>query len=285
MRFKNIRTYFYLALIVSVCLRFLQYFYALDPVTGFVKPAYKLIGFGLLIAVFTVAFSVMIISLFIRRCPVKLPHMNRLLGGCSLILALCIIYDITSMGTSASIPSWQPVLLIITGAFTAIFFVALFIKSLKSYPIPAVCYAVPITYYLVRLIYTFTASSTISLISDNLLYIASEVFTVLFMFQFCLVANKLDQSTGYKKIAISGFSAVIFSLSASFPQLMAVAFHTPASRRVDLSYSALTFFTGIFILCFLRRHFSGSNLKSRRKHKRVHTKFMDGEKTNDFYVG
>lgn len=286
MRFKNIRMFFYIALAAATAIRFLQYFYALDAVTGFIKPAYKLIGFGLLAATFLVTFSVSVICLFIRRCPIKLPRTNRLIGVISLILALAIIYNLTTIsGASANIPAWQPLLLKISGAICAVFFGAVFVKGLKNYHIPAVCFAAPVVYYLVRLIYMFTAGSTLALVSDNLLALAAAVFTVLFMFEFCLIANNTDQNYGYKKIALTGFTAVIFCIATTFPQLVAVAFNTPAAKRVDFSSAALTFITGVFIYFFLRRHFSGNNLKSRRKRRRVHTKFMKGSKPDNFYIG
>jgi len=285
MRFKNIRTYFYIALAASVSVRFLQYFYALDTVTGFIKPAYKLVGFGLLMATVLIALSMLIVSLFIRRCPIKLPRTNRLTGAISLALALAILYDLTTITQSANVPDWQPLLLMISGALAAAFFGAVFVKSLKNYRIPTVCFAAPVIYYLVRLIYMFTASSTLALVSDNLLCLAAAIFNVLFMFEFCLVANNTDQNTGYKKIAATGFTAVIFCISTTFPQLIAVAFNTPAAQRVDFSSSIVTFITGVFIYFFLRRHFSGSNLKKRRKANRSHTKFMKGDKPDNFYIG
>ena len=201
------------------------------------------------------------------------------------MLALAIIYDLTSVSFSVSVPAWQPMLLKISGAVTAVFFGAIFVKSLKNYKIPPVCYAAPVVYYLVRLIYIFTATSTLALVSDNLLSITSAVFTVLFMFEICLVANNTDQETGYKRIAITGFTAVVFCIATTFPQLIAFAFDVPAAKRVEISSALVTFMTGVFIFFFLRRHFSGKNLKSRKKRQGARTNFMKGKKTDEFYIG
>lgn len=287
MRFKNIRAYFYIATAAAVVIRFFHYFYTLDTVTGFVKPAYKLIGLGLLIALFAISFSVTAVCLFIRRCPVKMPRVNRITGSVSLVLALSILYSLIFVGASANIPAWQPLLLKITGALAAVFFGAIFVKGLKNFHIPTLCYGIPAVYYLVRLIYIFTAGSSLALVSDNLILLAASIFTVLFMLEFCFVANKLDQSIGYKKIAATGFTAVVLCVIASLPQVLSVMFNTPSAQRVDFPSSLVTLATGVFIYFFLRRHFSGSNLKRRRRHKKIaHTQILPSEENkNNFYMG
>lgn len=285
MRFKNIRTYFLMALAVATVLRAFQFFYTLDPVTGFIRPAYKTIGFGLVSLVFLIAASVFGVCLTVQRCPVKLPKINLFTGCSALFAAVTVLYDLAFIGASANIPAWQPMLLKITGALTAVFFGALFIKSIKNFKIPAICFAVPVIYYLARLIYLFTASSTLSLVSDNLFILSAEIFIVLFMFEFCLVANQLDRDKSYKKIAATGYTAVVLCSASAIPQLLAFLFAPKLTQRVDISVSLVTFSTGLFIYCFLRRHFSGRNLKSRRKHHHLHTQFMRGSSGNDFYMG
>lgn len=288
MRFKNIRLCFYIALVTVAFVRLLQFFHSIDSVTGFIKPEYELIGYGLLILTFLIAFSVMGISFFIRRCPVKMPRINIFAGSSALILAFSILYDLTSLKASANIPEWQILLLKITGVLAAVFFMMLFVKSLKkikNFSIQPICFIAPVIYYLARLVYIFTASSVIALISDNLLSLICCIFTVLFMFEFCLIKMKQNSDTSYKKIAATGFTAVILSVATAFPQIVAVLYHTPSAQRVIFSDALLTFFTGVFIYFFLRNYFSGKNLKKykRRHHISKHTTV--GETVDDFYMG
>lgn len=288
MRFKNIRIFFYIALISVIFVRFLQYFHSLDVVTGFIKPEYKLIGYGLLALTFLIAFTVTGVSFLIRRCPVKMPRINIVAGSSALVLAFAILFDIATVGSSASIPTWQTLLLKITGALSAVFFGALFVKSIKKikkFSIPSICFVAPVVYYLVRLIYVFTASSVIALISDNLLLLISCIFTLLFMFEFCLVKFQSEGETAYKKIAATGFTAVILSAATAFPQIIAVLYHTPAAQRVDFPEALLTLFTGVFIYMFLRNYFSGRNLKKRKRKHRSGKGSAVGKSTDDFYTG
>lgn len=288
MRFKNIRISFYIALLSVIFVRFLQFFHSIDSVTGFIKPGYKLIGYGLLALTFLITVTIMCIGFSIKRCPVKMPRINLVAGCSALVLAFAILYDIALVGTSASIPTWQTLLLKITGALTAVFFGALFVKStkkIKNFSVPTICFVVPVIYYLVRLIYIFTASSVIALISDNLLSLATCIFTLLFMFEFCIIKFKNEGETSYKKVAAIGFAAVILSAATAVPHVIAVFCHVPHSQRVDLPEAVLTLCSGLFIYLFLRNYFSGRNLKKPRRKHRSKKGSSVGKATDSFYIG
>lgn len=284
MRFKNIKTFFYIALSAGLVFRFFQQIYTIDSVTGFFKPAYKNIGIILVGVVFLIAISMAAVCLFIRRCPLKLPKVNHTAGSFALALALAILFNVGTVSPSLTVPAWQTSLLKAKGVLAAAFFIAVFVKCFKNYKIPALLFATPVLYYLVRLIYTFTATSTISLISDTLYELAAQIFSLLFMLEYALLANNLSGESGYKKIAATGFSAVILCCVASVPPLVTYFANRSLAIRVDFSSSLVTLTTACFIYCFLRSHFSGRNLKRRRKHTHRHSHF-NGDDTDKFYMG
>lgn len=283
MHYKNIKMSFWFALFIITFLRMMQFFNCLDPITGFIKPDYKFLGFGILVSILVITVVVMCLSFTIKRCPVKVPRLTKVSGAISLILALCILYSLTRLGYSASVPYWQPLILKITGALAAVFFGALFVKSLKDFPIPAICFVAPALYFLAKLIYVFTATSVIALISDNVLYLATCIFTLLFMFEFCVAKIQTEESNVYKKIAITGFPAVLLSISTSIPQILAWYFKTEAADRVILADAVTMFITGCFIYAFLCRYFSGRNLKSRKSNQKPSD--SNTLSVNDFYTG
>ena len=284
MRFKNIRTYFFITLGLTFVVRFFQCFNTVDYVTGFFKPDYKSIGIILVAVNFLAAFSMVAVSFTIRRCPLKLPSINRVGGSFALANALAILLDIGKLPQTFNVPSWQIVLLKVTGALAAVFFGALFVKSIKNYKLPSVCYVAPVLYYLVRLIYSFVSTSTLALISDNIYTLAAEIFVLLFMLQFALVANGMGGDYGYKKIAATGFTAVILCVLSSAPPIITYLTNRSLAVRVNFFSEVVFLTTACFIYCFLRRHFSSRNLKKRRKCRERQSLFID-EDTDNFYMG
>lgn len=283
MHYRNIRISFYLALLAITFVRFLHFFLALDPVTGFLKPDYKLIGFGLLVLTFVIAFTITGISFTIKRCPIKVPRLSYLSGAFSFALSISIVYDLLKIENSANIPHWQTLLLKVTGGLAALFFVLLFVKSLKNFNLPDFFFVAPVLYYLIRLIYLFTASSVIALISDNILYLATHIFTLLFMLELCVAKFQEGQNKNFKKVAATGFTAVLLSVATCVPHLIAWSIKSPASQRVDFSDAAVTLLTGLFLLSFLSNYFSGHNVLARRH--RQYNPEEEKQPTNDFYTG
>ncbi|MBR4072393.1 MAG: hypothetical protein IKK24_00500, partial [Clostridia bacterium] len=217
MRFKNILTYFYFCATIAVVLRTYQVFFTIDSLTGFFKPDYKGLGTVILLALGVILLSLLIVSFTVHRKPLKLPTVGYLDGGISFILGLSIFYDIMNTAPSAGIPSWQRLLLIITGVFAGIFFCLYALKCFKKFETPAITYIIPSIFWAVKLIYSFTAISSLALITNNIILLATNIFVLLFMFEFAKLANNLDANNGYKKILATGLTAVTLCAISSIP--------------------------------------------------------------------
>jgi len=283
MKFKNILTYFYFALVTSIVLRTYQIFFTIDNVTGFFKPEYKGIGAILLLVLGAIAISVFILSITVHRRPLKLPKVSFIDGAISFILGISIFLDTFASKASASIPEWQFSLLTITGSLAGIFFCLYAFKCIKETILPSFTYIIPVLYGIIRLIYSFTAISSLALISKNILLIATNAFVLLFMFEFAKIANNLDTEKSYKKILCTGLTASLLSAISAIPQVLAII-SNKVSHTEDKFTTLCTLFTSIFIYRLIRTHFSGRNLKRHRRH-RSSVKFMPGDGGNNFYTG
>jgi len=283
MRFKNILNYFYIALVTAVVLRIYQLIYTIDNVTGFFKQPYKTIGTLMTAAVFAIILSVGVISSTVHRCPIKMPHVDYLTGGASLVSGLSILYEISTSAPTANVPSWQRILLNLTGLAAGIFFCAYSVKSVKKFKIPSSLFIFPVLYFVVKLIYTFTAVSSLALITDNIIILLTYICILLFMFEFAKLANGLDSEKGYKKILVTGLTAVILCAVSSLSIIVAAVILNRTDLRENFSSVVSTLFIGFFIFRFIRIHFSGKNLR-RHRHRRHSVKFMEGDGGNNFYM-
>ena len=284
MRFKNILTYFYIAVVTSVVLRAYQLIYTIDGVTGFFKQPYKTVGTLIMAVIIAVILSIAIISATVHRCPIKMPHIDYLTGGTAFLAGLGILYETLNIMPTANVPAWQRIFLNLTGLLAGVFFCAYALKSVKKFKIPSILFIIPVIYYIVKLIYVFTAVSSLALITDNIINLLMHISVLLFMFELAKLANSLDSDKGYKKLLASGLTASTLCAVCSLSQIAAAVMLNQTDLRDGFASIASTLFTGLFIFRFTRIHFSGRNL--RRHRKRRHTvKFMEGDGGNNFYTG
>ncbi len=284
MRFKNILTYFYIALVTAVVLRTYQLIYAIDNVTGFFKQPYRTVGTLIMAAIFAIILSVGVISATVHRCPIKMPHVDYFTGGVALVTGLSILYNISTSAPTANVPSWQRILLNLTGLAAGLFFCLYSVKSVKKFKIPSFAFIIPVLFFIVKLIYTFTSVSSLALITDNILILLTYICVLLFMFELAKLANGLDSEKGYKKILVTGLTAVILCAVSSVSNILAAAVLNHTDLRESFSSIVSNLFIGLFIFRFIRIHFSGRNLR-RHRHKKHSVKFMGGDGGNNFYMG
>ncbi len=282
MHFKSIVLSFWVSLALAVALRTMQLFFAVDSATGFFKPAYTKIGLIITILIFIIAVFMTAVTLMVRRAPVKMPKLSKKIGVAAALLAASIAYDLSAL--SATVPAWQIILTLVLGVFAAVYFLALAVKCFVNFKLPQIFAVFPVLYFCAKLIYFFTAISTIALVTSNLFLLIAQAFTVLFMFEFAKLSNNIDADNSYKRICLTGFLSTLFCAIASIPQLLSTLLSNSQTQLSNLSSYLCVFFAGVFTYLFVRRYFSGKNLKHHKRY-RSHTKFMRCKHSDDFYIG
>lgn len=282
MHFKNIVLSFWVSFALAVALRTMQIFFAVDSATGFFKPAYVKIGLIITVLIFIIAVLMAASSLMVRRAPVKMPKLSRKIGVASVLLAGSIAYDLSAL--SSTVPAWQITLTLILGSVSVLYFLALGVKCFVSFKLPQIFAVLPVLYFCAKLIYFFTAISTIALVTSNLFLLIAQAFTVLFMFEFAKLANNIDADNSYKRICFTGFLSALFCAIASIPSLLSALLSNLQTPLSSLSSHLCVFFAGVFIYLFIRRYFSGKNLKHHKRY-RTHTRFIKSDHSDKFYVG
>lgn len=283
MKYRYIQYSFLAALLLGLFVRYKQLFDDTEAITGFFRLGREKAGwfYGVLLLVLLIGFGVC--AALVNRCPLKTPKVSKVLGTVAMVSGAFVLIEAITYITQVSMFSWEKLLLGITGPATAIFLVLYGIKGFKNYALPRIVYAVPILYYLSRFICEFISVSKTALIFQNILNLAAIAFVLIFMLEWGKIANNVSNKFSYKIILISGGIAALLCEITALPELALLVLRrnaVPHQNPVSLVNLAIM---GAFIVCYLYRHFKGSNLE-RKRHIRKARTMKDTDGTN-YYVG
>lgn len=259
MKYKKIILFFCIALPLSVLMRMLQLYYTVELKTGFYKPEYQNAGLYLLLVILAFCAVTAVLSFTSHRNPEHPPRVSPPLTAASLLMAAAVCYELLHEVWSASVKQWQITLLILTGLGTVFFFIYYAVSPYISVKIPRLCAALPVVYYILRIICSFTAISSLALISDNILVTAAYCLILLFMLSFAKLYNGLDTEYNFRKLLAFGLVSVILCATQSIPHIMinisTNGGYSHTSNAANISILA----AGIFIAVFIFSHFSARN--------------------------
>ncbi len=284
MKYKHLVTLFAVALPVSVLIRVFQVFFTVDGTTGFFKPDYKTLGICMVVILLAIIATTAIISVFIRRCPPKMPRVKKSLGTSSLLLGLSVLFEIFNTSYTTNIAFWQKGLVVLFGGATAVFFIAYGLKMFKNFHINRKFYVVPVLYWMIKLVFIFTGISSLALISDNVFLVLSYCGTLIFMLEYAKFANKIDIDMNYKKLFASGLAAIILCAVTSLPRFIAVIMGNTEILHESVASPVTVFFTGVFIAAFIFNDYSVHNLKIKKHHHHRAKTCTPGTQTDGFYI-
>lgn len=282
MKYKYIKISFVAALILSVAVRFVQLFTVTEEKTGFFMDGKQRAGIFYLFLMFVIVIAFTTCAALVARCPLKTPRVSKPLGVVSIIASAFTLIEAITYITQVSMFNWEKLLLGVTGPATAIFLVLYGIKGFKNYPLPRPLYAIPIFYYLARLICEFISVSKTALISQNALNLASLALVLIFMLEWGKIANNIASEISYKTILISGGLAVLLCEITAIPELIFLSVKKNAVPHQNPISLVNLIVMGVFIAFYIYRHFKGSNLEKMNKRKAKTATDLDG---STYYIG
>ncbi len=259
MKYKQILSFFSLALPISIAVRFFQIINTVESETGFFESEYKTQGMIMTGIVVVLAALVAIFALNSHRKPEYPPRISTPLAFASMFFAMSLLYEIFTEDTASGIQPWQALLLKITGVLAIAYFVVYAVKGYINIKLPNICAALPVVYFIVRIICSFISVSASALVSDDLFLLSSYSAVVLFMLQFGKLYNGLDKEYNFRKLLSSGLLSIILCFSQAIPHIAANLISGGDYLHTAYSSSISLLFTGVFILVFILSHFSTKN--------------------------
>ncbi len=259
MKYKKIMLFFCVAIPLCIALRFMELQYIVEAKTGFYKSEFTGYGNAIIAVIFAFAVMTAVFSFTSHRSPEHPPKPNIPLSICSFILAISIVAEMFLESFAPDIIIWQVVFLRISEILAAAFLVLFGLNKFINIPIHQVIYAFFPIYIIFKIIFSFTAISSLALISDNILLIASYCTSLLFAVSFAKLYNKMDTEKGFKRLLASGLVSVILCFTQSIPHIIYNLLNNNVYLHTSMHTNINLLFLGIFILTFLLSHFSKEN--------------------------
>ena len=260
MKFNKILILFGVTLPVSVLLRFLQIAFTVDRSSGFFKPEQTVVGIVLLCVIAAACLALAIFSRF-TLCRVSEKTRNIPAAVFSFFSAGVLAYELVKESFAGTVLAWQLTLLSITGFAAVLFLFAYGVFLIVHYPLPPLCLIIPTIYFLVRLICAFTSISSLALISDYLVMMATYCAGLLFFLNFAKVQNDIDIKKSSRKLLGSGLCFILLSVVESLPYfIFNFVLNKPYTHTTFTANLSLLVF-GLFAAVVLLTSLSGKPLK------------------------
>ncbi len=256
MQYKRVIMFFLVALPLSIIMRLLQLKYVIDAKTGFFLPQFNIFGYAILIIFFVVAFMFALFSFTTHRSPEHTPKHS---------IPLCVFSFIAAFGIFcktflSNIPlSAQTLLLNISALLAIAFFIAFGLKKYFDFKLPEFTYIFPCIYFIFDIIREFTAVSSLSVISDNILLIASLCSMMIFSLQFAKLYNSVDREYNFRKLLASGLVSSLFCFVQSIPYFIFNTVSSTPNNHTSFGANLGLLCFGCFVVTFIGSHFSRKN--------------------------
>lgn len=263
MKFKKLLLFFYIALPASVLMRLIQLGFTVERKTGFFTAEHGKFGIYLLLMITVACASTAILSFTTHRSPERPPKKSRPLAAAAFSAAAVTAAEVFSETFSGTVPAWQTSVLTLAGIAAFVFFIVFGLSLISDFSFPPIASAIPVVYFIARIICVFTSVSSLALISDNLLMLAAYCALLLFFLFFGKLYNGLDRDLNFRKLLSAGLSSVLLCFTQGLPHIVFNIIIGGGYNHTGMLSNIALLVYGIFAGVFLYSHFSVSEGESK----------------------
>lgn len=262
MKYNRVMFFSLSALLVSLIARFVQLKFICEEGTGFFKPRLQGVGNTLLFVIIIFAALSAVFAAISHRSPEHPPKVSLPLCIASSLAAGGILSALLGSHTAINGLSFQITCLNVSGFAAVAFFILFGLKKAVDFDIPKVFYCIPVVYMICRISYDFSLISSLAVISDNIIILGAHCAGAYFFMQFAKLYLGEDTELNFRKLLASGLVTVIFSFTATLPNLILYIFSGKGYLHITVTEAISIFAIGLFSLVFLLCHFDKSNMTS-----------------------
>ncbi len=256
MKLNKIMAFFYVGLPICVILRMIQIAFTIDFKSGFYKEGYNNYGNAIMFVFGLFCVALIFFGFKAFESPEKPPKVNTSLTLAGLFMACALLYEVGYEVLPSLMLPWQIMVVKLAGIVTAAYFVVFVLKVKLHIKLPEIIHIVPLVYLIVRTIFTFINISSLAIISDNILIMASYCFAMLFFINYAKLYNGIDNERNFRKILATGLCAVVTSLTQSVAYFVINFVSETQYTHTDTVTNLTLLGIGLFALAFLVSHFS-----------------------------
>lgn len=256
LKFKKLLLFFYVALSASVLMRLVQLNFTIEPKTGFFAAESSRFGIYLLLLIIAACASTAILCFTTHRSPEHPPKRSALAGVAAFFASALTAAELFSETFAGTVPDWQATVLTLAGVATVIFFFAYGVSLISDFALHPLATAVPVIYFIAKIICVFTSISSLALISDNLLTIAAYCALLLFFLYFGKLYNGIDPDFNFRKLLAAGLSSVLLCFTQGLSHILFNIMIGGGYNHTGLLSNIALLVYGCFAAAFLYTYFS-----------------------------
>ena len=183
MNLRKTLLFFTIATAVSVALRTLIIFFTTNPSSGFFKQEFSFISYGM-IGIIIIAFVLCAVYSFKSKEANAPSFWGYVVAVISVLLGVSILVETIFYNSSANVAAWHNFMQTLFGILSAVVFIWYGGSVTGFLPAPDFFLAIPVVFYIFRLIVVFITYASLATIADNAFELANLCVTLIFMIKF-----------------------------------------------------------------------------------------------------
>lgn len=238
------------ATVVALVLRLVQIFAFTDYKTGFFKRNLSVWGTILTVAILLICAAA---SIFSRKTlTIEKPNFDLPISVASGFLSIALFYELFMERIAIEGVAWQAVLMKAVGFLAAVYFGAVAFSKFFGYKIPDMVHIIPTFYMLIRIVCSFINITSLSLIAENIFYVAGLCCVLLFFVSYAGVnaLEEFDKKSLNMRAVLGSSICFITAVSNMAADIFAKGGYNHIPLHSQLVMLMLSLFIGVFAFGF-----------------------------------
>ena len=184
---------------------------------------------------------------------------NPLIAFASVLLGGMFLYESVTTFTLLNTFDIKGLLLVVLGILSTITLVGYGIKNIYPFGFANGMLAIPVLYYVVKLIHLFVNTSALALITENIFLLFANSAILWFVFEFASLENEINISPKKKKTLLAiAIATILFADVAAMPKLILALLQKNEMAKGDISASLLMLAQAFFVFAYIHSNFAKS---------------------------
>ena len=247
MNLRKTLLFFTIATAVSVALRTLIIFFTTDSSSGFFKQEFSFISYGM-IGIIIIAFVLCAVFSFKSKEAQAPSFWGYVVAVISVLLGVSILVETIFYNSSANVAAWHNFMQTLFGILSAAVFIWYGGAVTGFLPAPDFFLAIPVVFYIFRLIVVFITYASLATIADNAFELANLCVTLIFVIKFSKTVVMGKDGTEKIGILPVGICAAFVIFTQCLPVAIAFISGNSALIHSNSLFVPSSILMGMFII-------------------------------------
>lgn len=251
MNFKKNIAYLSAALLVCTLIRIFQIIFLVEYSNGFYYVGKGLLGNLCMVLIALICAGLVFFAFKTEKTAVAPPKTDWLLAIISVVVAVTLFRELFGENMPMTMTAGQVFSIKMLTVFTAVYFIVFCMQYIMGFKMPPLLHIMPIIYATAKTIFTFINLSSLALISDNILLLASYCSLMLLFISYGKLHNGIEEKRGFTKFLATSCVSAVITITASMPNIIINLFSKQPYIHTNTDVLITLFAFGVFAIVFI----------------------------------